>query len=262
MRRVAVAVALSRSFAKIALIVDGTAQYLRAIVVAGCASFGVAVSVGATGADVSPHAFPVPRNNSHSQGGSMSSSQLSRLSDTFLSFSLLRRAVIMGALVLALLLVVGGVAASTYYVVMEQAHWHDTVGDAASQVPFPLFTTSVAQVESVQVLEDTPWTVVHINYVLPDGNRFAVTQQPMSPQIRSWEGENILSLNVQIGDGGVLYMAEYISPDSQDSLSLPSLVWGLSGVELHLQLYPETSMSADELVSLARTFHVVTQTDN
>lgn len=191
----------------------------------------------------------------------MRSVQISRHFE-FVLFRLLRKQIKWVVIIFVLLLSLGGVAASTYYVVVEQSQWHNSLSDAAKEVPFPFFATTAAQVESVQVLRDTHGVVLHINYVLPDGDRFAVRQEPALAQSNSWEGVTVLDSNVDIGEGGILYMAEYISPTGQEPLKVPALIWADSGVEIHLLPYPEATINIDELLSLASTFHTFAQTQN
>lgn len=173
---------------------------------------------------------------------------------------LLRHGAVMAVLMLTLLFTAGGVVAAVYTVVLEQSQWHNTLAAAAHHVPFPLFTTAAARVESVQILDETPWTVVHMQYVLPDGQRFSVTQQPVFPQQHGWEGVTVLDPDVPIGDGGVLYLAVYAAPAGHQARELPALAWHVDGVDVHLKLDPGSSLTADEVVSLAHTFSRSTQT--
>lgn len=162
-------------------------------------------------------------------------------------------------LVLLLLTTVGGATATVYYVVNERSQWHNSLSSVGEDVSFTLFSTSAARVERVQVLEDAVQPLVYVTYILPDGRRFGLSQSPVYHPAIELGNVPVLNSKVSVGDGGVLFLATYVSSDELNlpDRQLPSIVWRDKGTELRIVLDPEYPMSAEEVIALAKTFVAV-----
>lgn len=165
-----------------------------------------------------------------------------------------RSMALIAALVVLLLITVGGATAMVSYVVSERSQWHTTLADVGDAASFTIFDTVAARVTHVQVLEDASWPLVYVNYVLPDGHPFGLAQQPAHPLGLMLEDVTVLDDSVSVGEGGVIYLAAYVSADEQPTRYLPVLVWRDRGTELRLSPYPDYPLSEDEMIALARTF--------
>lgn len=160
-----------------------------------------------------------------------------------------------GTLFLILFLMAGGVAAAVQYVVYEYPQRYAAFNEVQSKVSFTLFTTQVAKVEYIQFLDVPVQPGVFVTYLLPDGRRFSVMQQPVFLPEYHMDESSIINKDVDIGDGGILYLAVYTFANPEEApAKLPSLVWRDQGTELIFHVNPSYPMSAEEIVSIAQTF--------